>query len=296
MKITAYDKNSETMFLKKLDKMAKLFAKGDYIAARKLCLKLVKKTVENPLPFFVLGCIAKQQKQFMPAISYFTKAIAISPAEANFYVNIATVHQELGQFGRAANAFLQAIKLLPEGGDAYLGLAICKRQLGDNKQAEANFRQAIALAPTLIDAHHNLAVLLTTQNRNEEAVEILQTVIAMNPNEANAYRNLGNAYLQLGRKEEAIKALSYSIELNGPDDSAQHMIDALSGKQMKSAPDVYIERVFDDVSNTFDDLLVDKLQYDIPAKMLGLLEREKILPNTQSLKVLDLGCGTGLVG
>ena len=146
----------------------------------------------------------------------------------------------------------------------------------------------------MLDAQHSLGVLLCQENRNAEALEILKTVISVNPQYQKAYRNLGKTYLQLGMKDKALQALSDYIELQGPDESTQHMIDALSGNHVTGTPDLYIQNLFDEFSGTFDHHLVHELKYDIPATMHALLITQNVLDN--NTRVLDLGCGTGLIG
>ena len=55
----------------------------------------------------------------------------------------------------------------------------------------------------------------------------------------------------------------------------------------------YIRRLFDDFADHFEHTLVDELRYDTPAQLARLLRR---LGADSAANVLDLGCGTGLMG
>ena len=60
------------------------------------------------------------------------------------------------------------------------------------------------------------------------------------------------------------------------------------------APPAYVETLFDQHAEAFDEILVDRLGYDVPAALTALLR--DLAPAERGLSVLDLGCGTGLMG
>ena len=58
------------------------------------------------------------------------------------------------------------------------------------------------------------------------------------------------------------------------------------------APPAYVATLFDQHAEDFDDILVARLGYDVPA-----LARKLVGPHAAGpLRILDLGCGTGLAG
>lgn len=59
------------------------------------------------------------------------------------------------------------------------------------------------------------------------------------------------------------------------------------------APQSYIETLFDQHAEVFDQVLVDNLGYDVPSMSAKIL---KTLGKNTFEHVLDLGCGTGLMG
>lgn len=59
-----------------------------------------------------------------------------------------------------------------------------------------------------------------------------------------------------------------------------------------AAPPAYIATLFSQQARAFDHILVDRLGYDVPA-----LARRAVRPHLRGpVRLLDLGCGTGLVG
>ena len=74
---------------------------------------------------------------------------------------------------------------------------------------------------------------------------------------------------------------------------AHHILNSLSGKTTKSAPKKYVEKLFDNYAANFEKSLVKNLKYNTP-KIIKEMIIDDNMVNLGS--VLDLGCGTGLVG
>jgi predicted TPR repeat methyltransferase len=73
------------------------------------------------------------------------------------------------------------------------------------------------------------------------------------------------------------------------------MVAALGGAVVQSAPREYVRDLFDGYAATFDQHLVNELDYRTPELIANLVhDLRQVAP--RSLDVLDLGCGTGLAG
>lgn len=64
------------------------------------------------------------------------------------------------------------------------------------------------------------------------------------------------------------------------------------GKTPLRAPDAYVETLFDQHAMAFEEILVDQLGYAVPALVRQRLDALNLGPFA---RVLDLGCGTGLL-
>ena len=69
-----------------------------------------------------------------------------------------------------------------------------------------------------------------------------------------------------------------------------YLLDAVSGRAHAAAPISYLEHHFDAFAPTFDEKLVELLQYRVPQQLAALAARHRHLCRD----IVDLGCGTGL--
>ena len=159
-------------------------------------------------------------------------------------------------------------------------------QDGDPDAAVALLTPALALYP---DLHLDLGNALLAANRAGEALDCFDAAITLRPRDPAAYRGLGQACLALGNTAGALAAFRQALAILPYDTYAAHMVASLSGETTKGAS-AYVANLFDDHAEDFDQHLTQVLHYSIPAEIAGLLAPYA----PQSL--LDLGCGTGLVG
>lgn len=141
------------------------------------------------------------------------------------------------------------------------------------------------------DAYFYKGNLEKIRGRTDKAVLSYRKSIALDERRFDSYFNLGNCYRKLGDDMQAIKAYKQALKLQPSLLSAKHLIDSLEGNQTATAPREYVEGLFDSYASTFDASLVQILEYELPKTISVEIE------NFGSGKaILDMGCGTGLLG
>jgi predicted TPR repeat methyltransferase len=111
---------------------------------------------------------------------------------------------------------------------------------------------------------------------------------------AEAY-NRALALEKSGDIDAAVKAYAEVLDIDPEDHGgASVRIAALGrGEAPPKAPDAYVETLFDQHAEAFEDILVEQLGYAVPALVRQRLQTLGLGPFK---RMLDLGCGTGLTG
>jgi predicted TPR repeat methyltransferase len=198
-----------------------------------------------------------------------------------------------GQHAAAIAAFEQALAADPDNAEAHYRCGLAARDLSQFDAAIASYRRALGLKPDYIEVHNNLGVVLQLQNRATDALACYRRAVELNPDFSQPYINLGRLCEILGHRDEAVQCYRKAIAAGVETETFSHFLNAAEGINSGRAPPAYARTVFDNFADQFDHRLVDDLGYRIPRI---LCERVIDFCGARRLRVLDLGCGTGLCG
>ena len=131
---------------------------------------------------------------------------------------------------------------------------------------------------------------LRSSGRPGESVAAFSAALALRPRDSAAWRGLGKAQLELRDLTAARASFAQALAIVPYDRYAAHMLATLSGQADTQATG-YVSDLFDTYADDFDAHLTGTLHYRIPEAIRALLAARAPLGT-----LLDLGCGTGLVG
>ncbi|MFH2123049.1 MAG: tetratricopeptide repeat protein [Pseudomonadota bacterium] len=266
---------------------------GDFEQALAGYQALLADDQDNPQLNYLVALLFFENGKLDEAAHWFTRVVTLAPEAAPAHYNLGIIFFEQGDYLRAAQAYEEAAKLCPEDGDIFFNLALTRKKLGQFDKAFSCYQKVLAIIPDDVDVLYNLGVLCKDLHHHADAIWFFEQVVIQNPDHVQALNNLGYLYHLERAVDRAIATYQKLIALDHNATMAAHMLAALTGKTTSTAPDAYIRTVFDNFSEHYDESLVEKLGYTIPAQLREMLSVDECrhFPMT-----LDMGCGTGLSG
>ena len=254
-----------------------------------------------------LGQVLEDLGELGAAAHCYEDAIARSSAPAGIHLKLGAVVWKLGDSARALEAFERSVSGAPASAEALYNLGCAQLELGRFDAAERSAQKALGLRPGFSEALTLRAAALAAAGAIEAAVELLRppgSEAARAAQDESAARNsrVAQRYLLLATRlmnsrlfDSARRCLEAALREDPTEVMAHHLLSALAGVNPDHPIEGYVRQLFDASAATFDRDLVSKLGYDIPREMVEAVLGVTGVPQGR-WEVLDLGCGTGLVG
>lgn len=278
---------------------------------------------DEPLAFYHLANLCRQRQDATGAEAYAQRALELAPDNADINLLLAEICLQKGNPEQAQPFLLQTLQSDPDNLSALINRANFLSAQNE-EEAERLYLRATELDKNNFDACLNYATLLQKQNRLPEALETFRRAVLINPQSAEACNNLGlilkdtgdytealgllfNAYKynpaleeislnitetlillhRSGKIEEAQKIAANWAEQNPQNIYATHINAVFKGENI--APDkIFTQKFFDHFADTYE-LVLQNVGYQLPRNFRNLAGDVKGT-------IVDLGCGSGLVG
>jgi predicted TPR repeat methyltransferase len=155
--------------------------------------------------------------------------------------------------------------------------------------------KALELNPNHLGSLNNLCLHYMDAGKFDKAEEFIQKALAADPSSLGSLSNLGTLFTRQKRIEEARRVFEKILAREPGNASAHHFFNAFGADGAETAPKDYVVDLFDGYAGRFDKHLVEGLRYHGPERLREAVGRV-LGGNPPRLRVLDLGCGTGLCG
>lgn len=239
-----------------------------------------------------LGVLLHQTGNSQNGISLIQEALDINGQSADRYNDLGNIYAQMDKLPEALTAFRQALDLNPDDANIWNNFGAILQRQNNLADAEQAYRTAIRLNENFTPALENLASILQISGRDEESSHFYCLVYIQPPYSGKSLRALGAAYYRLGRTEQAAEIYQAWLDAEQDNPLAAHYLAACSGKPPDKASTGFVQTLFDEMAETFDEKLLNNLGYRGPAIFAQLLA--SFLTPGQRLQILDAGCGTGL--
>lgn len=238
-----------------------------------------------------LGLAALQLDRADEALHAFEAGLALDPRNAAMALHRGHCLRRLGRYDAALQAFSQLVQAAPEWIEGWRGLAQVQATAGQLQAALNSRQRARALAPGDAELEREYAIALLRTGATAEAAQCLEQVLRTHPQETQAWFWLGRARLARNEIPAAREAFEQARRCDPDDAEIAHACVALSGALPERVESDYIRSFFDEFADHFDHTLLNRLAYDVPRRLAEFLRRHE----AEAERVLDLGCGTGLM-
>lgn len=147
------------------------------------------------------------------------------------------------------------------------------------------------------DRRVEMARALAADGDQDGALSVLEQALELAPDWPELHFMIGETAVATGQRDRAVEAFSRYLALS-PDDrhgALPHLALLGATPAPEALPPAYVTALFDEYAPRFERSLVVGLGYRAPELVLRAIEAVRS-PDAEFAAVLDLGCGTGLMG
>ncbi len=269
---------------------------GDLASAEAAYVARLAVAPDDANALHYLGILRHQQNRTEEAITLVTRALDVAPTYVDAWSNLGNLYKESGKPAEAESAYRRALATDPDHTGSWNNLGVVLRAQGKPAEAVTALRNALERAPTMVDAWFNLGNALRSCGTLHAAITAYRRVLALQPSHGYAQDLLGRVLYVAGEREEAAAIFREWAAREPANPIPAHMLAACSGSDVPArASDAYIRTTFDRFAASFDEVLLQRLDYHAPEALCASLAEVLAQPG-RALDILDAGCGTGLCG
>jgi predicted TPR repeat methyltransferase len=277
---------------------------------------------------FFTGLDHLQKEQYLEAEQRFRSSLELASDKVATYINLSFALLKANKLEQSEATCLEGLKIDRQSSELWLNLGLVRNAMNNHAAAIDCFNNATKIDPNYPDNWYYSGFCLSHLKRYSEALTCFEKTLDLSPYHVGAMCGIGHAqakmnhyFSSLATFDRAINLISHhpdpyfakasvlqdmkqhteaaacyklALEHKHPDRNIiEYMIASLLNLNPPDCPPrEYVARLFDSYANEFEKHLVGRLQYAAPERFRTILF-DRLRPN---LKILDLGCGTGLIG
>lgn len=288
MSATATDPN-----LKHLHTAREQIAKGELKNAALTLNKAQKQIPNDPRVFMLAGVMAEKSGNVKGAFEALRRSVAMAPDWGPGLLELALLLARQNQFAEAIETAEKVAAIEPKNLQVLAGVIDIAHRASHLEMAVRHLRRGLELVPGDVQLRRLLARDLSSLAQYEQALEVWGALIQENPQDTEALMGRVQTHVTAGHPERAVQDTVALLAL-APGDSMYAYYNAVAHGNTPAHPPLELNRtLFDSMAELYDQHVVRGLRYQLPKQIA-----DKILAfyPDKKLNVLDLGCGTGLLG
>ena len=172
---------------------------------------------DDPLEYYNMGAALFEKEQYKEALSYYNKAIELSPDYLDAWNEKGICLYCLNKYDDAIKAYEKALTINSEDSEIWnnKGLALyCK---GEYKDAIKCYNKGLNINSQDADLWYNKGLALHIQQEYYIAAECYEKALEVDPSYYNAWNDKGNVFYEQGKYDKALKCYEEALKINDKD-------------------------------------------------------------------------------
>ena len=273
---------------------AREFIDQGLLAEAASALNRAREQIPNdPRVFMMAGLMSEKAGNVEGAFQFMQRGLTLAPNWAPGIVVLAQLQARQGHFAEAVENAATAHELDPSSRVVLDGAIEVAHLTGGFELAVRYIRKGLEQQPQDNKLRLFLATDLSQLGRYDDALAVWNALLADAPQDQQALKGCMHTLLAAGRLDDAAAITAALLALD-PGNPVYAYYDARAHGQTPAHQPAELNRqLFDSAAQVFDQQLQQGLRYRLPQQ---IAQKIIALYPDKKLNVLDLGCGTGLLG
>ena len=248
---------------------------------------------QDPRSFRLASVMAEKSGNPAGALEALRTAVALSPDYVPAILELALLLARQNQFQEAIEWAERVAAQDPRNPLVLAGVVDIAHRAGHTDMAVRHLRRGLALVPGDVQLRRLLARDLGQLGKVDASLETWGALVDENPADPEARLGRVQTLIAAGRGAEA-KPDTQALLSTAPDDAVYAYYDAIAdGRTPSRQPAALSRELYDNMASVYDQHTVRGLRYQLPQRVAEGLQKQ--YPD-KNINLLDLGCGTGLLG
>lgn len=278
---------------KHLEMARQQIAKGDLQKAAQTLNKAHRQVPGDARVFMLGGLMAEKAGNHAKAEEAFARCLELAPMWGPGLLETALFRARHGQFDSAIELAEKVSRIEPQNSQVLAGVIDIAHRAGNLQMAVRHLRRGLEMHAGDATLRQHLASDLGNLGEHAQALQMWNALVEEHPQQPQFRMGRIKHIVAHGQASDALGDIRI-LEEQFPEDATLAYYAALAkGTTPAHLPEEMHRTLFDNMADKFDQHLVQGLGYQLPklvAQQLTARHPEK------DVNVLDLGCGTGLLG
>jgi predicted TPR repeat methyltransferase len=267
---------------------------GKFKEAAGLLNQMQTQVTGDPRIFMMGMRLAEAAGQPQGALKAAQQAVKIAPQWAPAVLDLALLLARQNQFVEAATEAQKAVALAPGHLPTLQGAIDVAHRAGYAALALEFLPRAIELAaPNNRVLKTQMAQDLSAVGQHAQAIALFNELLTTDAKDVVALQGRASAFMAVHDKASAQTDWQQLVSLEPDNDKFSYHLAVASGQTPPTQPASMARELFDTMASVYDQHMVRGLRYQLPKKVADWILAT--YPDRKT-NVLDLGCGTGLLG